>query len=452
MKKLIFLCLVFTLGFPLATAEKFAYNYLPPLEINVSSGNGSANLSGYWLSNGSSTATGNWDLEDYNLTAKEFLVGSSTGVKLNATDGVLTMQGMKSGGFGNLIDIDFEYATNAIGWSSPGNIFSFNVPFYAKRGLYMSDSSPIRIGHSGQDANFMWSLVGDDHLELAMKTNSSAQSGYFYIREYGSNLYPSDNVSDPTLRILATGTDQNDYIQFSHDGDDGLIKSGTGAISFDDDNITTSGDINAQDYYVQGTQFTNCMENMGVSEIHLYSVGDINLAPDRSIYGWMGTNGFLLDGYAGAGYFTGQVAADDFITNSAVADFSSEESSLDKLNNTDEWLKEDGSIDYLEHYAGLDYTQKVLTGYKNITEEKEYCYSVYEEVDGVVNENITKEICEIKQTIRKVPVYETQTKQGLSMETRVAEMEKMIKELHTELEIVKSEVCSVKLFSWCIVK
>lgn len=56
---------------PLISANTFAYNYLELKEpsgnitneyINNTYINQTANLSAYWLSNGSSTATGNWDI------------------------------------------------------------------------------------------------------------------------------------------------------------------------------------------------------------------------------------------------------------------------------------------------------------------------------------------------------------------------------------------------------
>lgn len=88
-------------------------------------------------------------------------------------------------------------------------------------------------------------------------------------------------------------------------------------------------------------------------------------------------------------YCFGTIYAEDFVTNSLVADV--EGSALSKLDNFAEWKNPDGSINYDNHYAKVDY---VKVDKKNQT-------SIH--------------------------------KTGLSMEKRVAEMEKMILELKTQL-------------------
>lgn len=108
--------------------------------------------------------------------------------------------------------------------------------------------------------------------------------------------------------------------------------------------------------------------------------------------------------YVGDLFINGSVYAHDYITLSKVANVS-ESSSLSKLDNADKWLKKDGTIDYQEHYA-------------------------------------------------VVPVGDSF---GLSMETRVSEMEKMIYELKEEnedlrsdLEDLKKDLCDIQIFGWCL--
>jgi len=113
------------------------------------------------------------------------------------------------------------------------------------------------------------------------------------------------------------------------------------------------------------------------SEIYaLYNMG----AGSRYNYSrsMLGISDFInVDGY---------VVADGYITKSKVANIN--EDSLKKLDNMDKWKKNDGSINYEEHYAYVDLGNG---------------------------------------------------KKGLSMETRVAEMEKMIWELNNIVIKLKSE-------------
>jgi len=133
----------------------------------------------------------------------------------------------------------------------------------------------------------------------------------------------------------------------------------------------------------------------------------------------------------------GIVTATDFITLSKVADVKDSEKALDKLDNIDKWLDENKKIDYEEHYAHTTIDKKIIIGYENITVNETVC-----DEKGVD--------CELLNYTYQEPIYKYYEQDGLSMETRVAEMEKMIWELREELKIVKTETCKIKLFSWCI--
>ena len=132
----------------------------------------------------------------------------------------------------------------------------------------------------------------------------------------------------------------------------------------------------------------------------------------------------------GDGRFTGTVRATDFITTSKVADFSSDERSIDKLNNVDQWVKDDNSLDYDKHYAFISETQTMRTGYSEVLVPYENC-DEYKR-------------CTIEYELIQEPIYEDVEIKGLSMETRVAEMEKMIWELHQETQRLQSEINTLK--------
>lgn len=113
-----------------------------------------------------------------------------------------------------------------------------------------------------------------------------------------------------------------------------------------------------------------------------YAGSNFRIASDGTHHSEFNNSGdlYVLDG---------DVHADDFITNSKVA--SKEENALSKLDNIDEWLDSDNNIQYEKHYA-------------------------YKETVASDDDN--------KDRVRK----------GLSMETRVAMLEKMVYELSTELK------------------
>ncbi len=110
----------------------------------------------------------------------------------------------------------------------------------------------------------------------------------------------------------------------------------------------------------------------------------------------------------------GNVRAHDFITASRVADVSKNRSALANLGNIAEWRNEDGTINYEAHYAfiGKEITRRVYD--KDCTEEE-----------------IKRGECRYEEV--------SETIKGLSMETRVAEMEQMIWELDQKLTVTVDE-------------
>ncbi|MFW6129929.1 MAG: hypothetical protein ACOC56_02020, partial [Atribacterota bacterium] len=114
----------------------------------------------------------------------------------------------------------------------------------------------------------------------------------------------------------------------------------------------------------------------------------------------------------------------DFITQSKVPDVSKGKGKgLDKIKNIKDWKDKDGNINYKNHYAHTkmekENTSKIID-----YEEVEECH----EEDG-------EEVCE---TVEK-PIYDTYEVDGLSMETRIAEMEKMIYELKEQNECLATK-------------
>jgi len=124
----------------------------------------------------------------------------------------------------------------------------------------------------------------------------------------------------------------------------------------------------------------------------------------------------------------GVVIADDFITKSKVAEY--EETSITKLDNFEEWKTKD-TINYEKHYANviISNTTELKPIYENI------CESKFSLKNGSYDECSNYIIGYEEESVIKY---------GLSMETRVAEMEKMIYELWNEIKLLKKSDVEVK--------
>jgi len=127
----------------------------------------------------------------------------------------------------------------------------------------------------------------------------------------------------------------------------------------------------------------------------------------------------------------GNVYAKDFITTSKVADSKDGIKALDKISNIGEWLK-NGEIQYDKHYAGVEFKKQFVKDIIITYENKERCFEYDSNIIGKI-----EKVCETKSVKIETPVYDTQIVKGLSMETRVAEMEKMIYELNERIKVLE---------------
>jgi len=146
----------------------------------------------------------------------------------------------------------------------------------------------------------------------------------------------------------------------------------------------------------------------------------------------------------------GTVRAGRYITGSYVPEISSA-NFLSKLDNINEWTKEDKSIDYSKHYAYVQTLEKDPTHCWNETDY--YCWNETEN-------NLTEKNCgevlpkEIKASGDFEIIYReecgTRLADGLDLEKRAGDMEAMIYELKQENDLLKSELCKKDItYSWC---
>ncbi len=129
------------------------------------------------------------------------------------------------------------------------------------------------------DVRMRWTTQGNDHLVIGIPLGSAAQSGNFLITERAgwNDDYTHGIASNPTFIIhsatrAATSTDE--WISFSHDKTDAVIESGTGSISFVNDNLITTGNITAASSTLSG----NLNATGTITAEQLTSTDDITMA------------------------------------------------------------------------------------------------------------------------------------------------------------------------------
>lgn len=171
--------------------------------------------------------------------------GSATGVSATASAGVLTLAGI--GGTNNEnLTFDFETASNKVTvLSGTSAALYFGLNIYQNAGTFwyingtgarFSDNVTLRWG-TGDDASFRWITTGNDNLNLALRCNNAATSGYFCITEYAdasnANRSPLALSVDPVLRIYSSDETQAlDYLELYHNQTDAVLDWGNGNLRF----------------------------------------------------------------------------------------------------------------------------------------------------------------------------------------------------------------------------
>ena len=190
-------------------------------------------------------------------TFGDTLVGGATGVKFSAVDGLLTMTGQKSGGGNENLIWNFEYSPNVVRLtSSSGALFMLSPETQIAGAMRFLDDITLNIGN-GYDGKITWTTTGNDNLQIGVGVGSAAQSGYVSLMNRlaigNANRSPLALSSNPVFRVYSSdATNATDYIEFFHDQTTATIQAGDGAISFGDDNLTTTGNIKAGGLNITG--------------------------------------------------------------------------------------------------------------------------------------------------------------------------------------------------------
>lgn len=135
--------------------------------------------------------------------------------------------GATGGSFDHYIDFKFNRFSSVI-QVLPSTALQMNAD------LAFPDGYKFKFGN-GAEAFFRFrGSVNNDHLQLALKVNDANHTGHLVILEESdfasANRIPSA-TANPTLRIYSSdATQANDYIEVSHNQDDGVIATGAGNI------------------------------------------------------------------------------------------------------------------------------------------------------------------------------------------------------------------------------
>jgi hypothetical protein len=252
---------------------------------------------------------------------------------------------------------------------------------------------------------------------------------------YGSLRFLSQNENKITFSLDRTSLGYNSAIAlFKDNATAGAVLYGGAHSSFN--SSLEVGRVSA--YNVTGMEKFNVYGNAWFERDNDKAI--FGTGKDATIY-YDGTNLRINPKAVGTGvvYVDGNVSATGFITRSIVADVNDGKSALSDLDNIESWLKPDGKgkkeIDYNSHYAGVSY--QVTDFSKPVIVKKD------------VNEcDAEAKNCKIKKVEETTYPY-TKTEQGLNLETRVAEMEKMIWELNEKNEALELKLCYKDAF--CVV-
>ena len=206
---------------------------------------------------------------------------------------------------------------------------------------------------------------------------------------------------------------------------------------------------NAQSTYGVGLSLNHPAYEFKDGKIRLY--GEAKNTHQNNFKEYFGTNNnfsIFSDGTnlvfntsesgSGLAYFSNNISATGYITRTSIFD-KSKGTALSYIKDASEYLNVKSDINHKAFYGYVE--QKVTDFSRPVTEY------LPEKVCSI-DEN-EKEECVIEYEIKTTYPY-TKIEDGVDLGKEIDVLRQAVYELKLELEKVKSETCTIKLFSWCI--
>ncbi len=228
------------------------------------------NASDFVRRDGTTGLTGNWDVGDFNITLPHLIIDAPFGfgvppMTITSQDQVDNLNAELLGGDPQGVSGD---AIANLGGSN-----TWGAPQTYSNVVTIQDNVNHNYGTS-LDSMIEWFSGGTrDYLFIGTETGSDAQTGYIIIGEKGqqSNIEPSDNVANPTLRIHSDDAFSDDWIEFSHDQtnpiinwSNGNLKMAGGDIEIDNGNLNITNNLTVNTIKDSSGNIWACKNDTGV--------------------------------------------------------------------------------------------------------------------------------------------------------------------------------------------
>jgi len=148
------------------------------------------------------------------------------------------------------------YSSDALNFQSAGIIYlkpsgGGTVGFFTDTAFGFSDDKDFRFGGTYNIASYMRLSTSQTNPSLVLGlsdfTGAGSESRTLIISDASDRTFnfAHPEQATPTVFIHSAAQSTTQWLGLTHDGTNGLITSGTGEISFDDDNLTTAGNVTA---------------------------------------------------------------------------------------------------------------------------------------------------------------------------------------------------------------